>query len=52
MFRRNSKDSITAEVSLPKINETIYYFDFSNRERLFYDSLDNNNTADNILKQI
>lgn len=48
MFRRNTKDSITAEVKLPRIKEIAYYLDFSEKERLYYKTVEYKDTIDRL----
>ena len=50
MFRRNTKQSILAELELPKIHEQIYYLGLSNKEELRYNSLSITNNYINITK--
>lgn len=45
MFRRNTKDSVETELMLPPIKEISYFLEFSDRERVFYDSLSYNNES-------
>lgn len=43
MFRKNTKRTIEKEIKLPKIKESSYYLNFSDKEKLFYDTLMNTN---------
>ncbi len=45
MFRKNVKRTIEKELKLPKIKELVYYLDFSDKERLYYDTLLNTDTV-------
>jgi SNF2 family DNA or RNA helicase len=42
MFRKNTKKTIEKEFKLPKIKEISYYLNFSDKERLYYDTLISN----------
>lgn len=46
MFRKNTKKSIEQEVTLPKIKEISYYLNFTDKERLMYDTIHNDNRND------
>ncbi len=39
MFRKNTKANVTSELGLPQIKEIKYYLIFSQKEKLFYDSI-------------
>ncbi len=41
MFRKNTKANVTSELGLPQIKEIKYYLTFSQKEKLFYDSICN-----------
>ncbi len=41
MFRKNTKKNVENELNLPQIKEIKYYLNFSQKERLFYDSITN-----------
>lgn len=43
MFRKNTKRTIEKELKLPKIKEISYYLKFSEKEKLYYTTLINNN---------
>ncbi len=41
MFRKNTKKNVESEINLPQIKEIKYYMTFSQKEKLFYDSIVN-----------
>jgi SNF2 family DNA or RNA helicase len=43
IFRKNTKENVKVEHNIPKINQETYYFDFTEKERLYYDSIIDNN---------
>ena len=51
LFRKNTKKSVEIEFKLPKIKESIYYLNFTEKEKLFYDTLNYENKKDTEQKQ-
>jgi len=52
MFRRNTKESTKHESNMKKIKELVYYFDFSEKEKLFYDSLEITNNHEKFQRKL
>jgi len=51
MFRKNTKKSVEQEINLPRIRGLNYYLKFSDKERLFYDTLISGNQEELITKK-
>ncbi len=50
MFRKNTKQNVEKEIGLPQIKEIKYYLTFSQKERLYYDSICNSSDANKMRK--
>ncbi len=50
MFRKNTKANVEKEIGLPQIKEIKYYLTFSQKERLYYDSICNSSDANKMRK--
>ncbi len=50
MFRKNTKANVEKEIGLPQIKEIKYYLTFSQKERLYYDSITNSSDVNKMRK--